>query len=216
MPPRSRTRRPGSSRPSASIPHEAKDFEPARDGARFEELARRPGVVAIGEIGLDFHYDHSPRDRSRSRSSSGCSTARARLGLPVLLHNRESGAEMLAAARAPRRARERRSLPLLHRGRGVRREGDRPRLRRVLLRDDHVPRRREHPRRRGGPAARGDARRDRHALSRAGAPPRQALRAGVRRRDGEEAGRGQGRAPRGRGRRDDRQLRPSLRPNVES
>ena len=44
-------------------PHEAKDFEPARDGARFEALARRPGVVAIGEIGLDFHYDHSPRPR---------------------------------------------------------------------------------------------------------------------------------------------------------
>ncbi len=42
------------------------------------------------------------RATSRSRSSSGCSTARARLGLPVLLHNRESGAEMLATADAPR------------------------------------------------------------------------------------------------------------------
>ena len=75
-------------------PHEAKDFEPARDGAALEALARRPGVVGIGEVGLDFHYDHSPRTKQIEVLEWMLDCAR-RLGLPVLLHNRESGAEML-------------------------------------------------------------------------------------------------------------------------
>src|SRR5215471_1106678 len=37
-------------------PHEAKDFEPERDGPRLERLAQQPRVAAIGEVGLDFHY----------------------------------------------------------------------------------------------------------------------------------------------------------------
>jgi TatD DNase family protein len=76
-------------------PHEARDFDPARDGPRLEALARRPGVVAIGEIGLDFHYDHSPREKQIEVLEWMLDCAR-RLGRPVLLHNRESGAEMLA------------------------------------------------------------------------------------------------------------------------
>jgi TatD DNase family protein len=85
-------------------PHEAKDFDPARHGERFEALARLPGVVAIGEIGLDFHYEHSPREKQLEVLEWMLDCA-ARLGLPVLLHNRESGAEMLAALerRGPRR-----------------------------------------------------------------------------------------------------------------
>lgn len=85
-------------------PHEAKDFDPVRDGARLEDLARRPGVAAIGEIGLDFHYDHSPREKQIEVLEWMLDCA-ARLGLPVLLHNRESGREMLAALerRGPRR-----------------------------------------------------------------------------------------------------------------
>ncbi len=77
-------------------PHEAKDFEPARDGAALEVLARRPGVVAIGEVGLDFYYDHTPRPKQIEVLEWMADCAR-RLNLPVLLHNRESGAEMLAA-----------------------------------------------------------------------------------------------------------------------
>jgi TatD DNase family protein len=76
-------------------PHEAKDFDPARDGELFERLARRSEVVAIGEIGLDFHYDHSPREKQVEVLEWMLDCAR-RLGLPVLLHNRESGAEMLS------------------------------------------------------------------------------------------------------------------------
>src|SRR5215471_20726973 len=74
-------------------PHEAKDFDPGRDGAAFEALARRPKVVAVGEIGLDFHYDHSPREKQIEVLEWMLDCAR-RLSLPVLLHNRESGAEM--------------------------------------------------------------------------------------------------------------------------
>ena len=76
-------------------PHEAKDFEPARHGAALEALAQRPGVVAIGEVGLDFHYDHSPREKQIEVLEWMADCAR-RLALPLLLHNRESGAEMLA------------------------------------------------------------------------------------------------------------------------
>jgi TatD DNase family protein len=76
-------------------PHEAKDFDPARDGAAFEALARRPGVAAIGEVGLDFHYDHSPRPKQIEVLEWMLDCAR-RLALPVILHNRESGSEMLA------------------------------------------------------------------------------------------------------------------------
>lgn len=75
-------------------PHEAKDFDPQRDGAALEALARRPGVAAIGEIGLDFHYDHSPRDRQIEVLEWMLDLAR-RLDLPAILHNRESGREML-------------------------------------------------------------------------------------------------------------------------
>jgi TatD DNase family protein len=76
-------------------PHEAKDFDPERDGPAFEELTKRPGVAAIGEVGLDFHYDHSPRPRQIAVLEWMMDLAR-RLGLPVILHNRESGIEMEA------------------------------------------------------------------------------------------------------------------------
>jgi TatD DNase family protein len=79
-------------------PHEAKDFDPGRDAAAFEALARRPGVVAIGEVGLDFHYDHSPREKQLEVLEWMLDCSR-RLGLPVLLHNRQSGAEMRAMLR---------------------------------------------------------------------------------------------------------------------
>jgi TatD DNase family protein len=79
-------------------PHEAKDFDPVRDGAAIEALARRPRVAAIGEIGLDFHYDLSPRVEQIEVLEWMLDLA-ARLGLPAVLHNRESGAEMLAQLR---------------------------------------------------------------------------------------------------------------------
>ncbi|HKA37549.1 MAG TPA: TatD family hydrolase [Thermoanaerobaculia bacterium] len=79
-------------------PHEAKSFDPGRDGPELEELARRPKVAAIGEVGLDFHYDHSPRDKQVEVLEWMLDLAR-RLDLPVLLHNRESGKELLEILR---------------------------------------------------------------------------------------------------------------------
>jgi len=86
-------------------PHEAKDFDAARDGARLEELARQRKVVAIGEVGLDFHYDHSPRPKQIEVLEWMLDLAE-RLSLPAILHNRESGKEMLEIlARLRRRER---------------------------------------------------------------------------------------------------------------
>ena len=76
-------------------PHEAKDFDPDRDGPGLEELARNARVAAIGEVGLDFHYDLSPRARQVETLEWMLDLAR-RLDLPVILHNRESAVEMLA------------------------------------------------------------------------------------------------------------------------
>ena len=77
-------------------PHEAKDFEPVRDGRALEEMARRPGVAAIGEVGLDFYYDHSPRGKQIEVLEWMLDLGK-RLDLPVILHNRDSGAEMFSA-----------------------------------------------------------------------------------------------------------------------
>jgi TatD DNase family protein len=86
-------------------PHEARDFEPGRDGETLERLAASPRVVAIGEVGLDFHYEHSPRQQQIAVLEWMLDLA-ARRGLPAILHNRESGAEILSIlARRPRRDR---------------------------------------------------------------------------------------------------------------
>ena len=76
-------------------PHEAKGFDAERDGPELEELARHPRVAAIGEVGLDFHYDHSPRDTQIAVLEWMLDLARRR-SLPAILHNRESGREMRA------------------------------------------------------------------------------------------------------------------------
>ena len=76
-------------------PHEAKDFEAERDGPALEALAKRSEVAAIGEVGLDFHYDLSPRSAQVEVLEWMLELAR-RLELPVILHNRQSGSEMLA------------------------------------------------------------------------------------------------------------------------
>ena len=76
-------------------PHEAKDFDRERDGAALEAMTLRPEVVAVGEVGLDFHYDLSPRDKQVEVLEWMLDLAWRR-ELPVILHNRESGPELLA------------------------------------------------------------------------------------------------------------------------
>lgn len=63
--------------------------------AGIEELARERKVVAIGEIGLDFHYDFSPRDRQREVLRAQIEMA-IRRDLPVVIHTRESLDETIA------------------------------------------------------------------------------------------------------------------------
>lgn len=75
-------------------PHEAKEFDEDRDLRLFEELCASEKVVAVGEIGLDYHYDHSPRDVQKRVVRAQLRFARGRK-LPVLLHNRLSEADLL-------------------------------------------------------------------------------------------------------------------------
>lgn len=69
-------------------PHEARLAE-ERHYEMISSLARNPRVVAIGEIGLDFHYDHSPRDEQRTVFLRQCELA-ATARLPIVIHCRAS------------------------------------------------------------------------------------------------------------------------------
>jgi TatD DNase family protein len=81
-------------------PHEAKDA-PADLPAAFDALRERYGarVVAVGETGLDYHYDHSPRDVQRAVFAAQLAYARKR-GLPLVFHQREAHDDFVAALRA--------------------------------------------------------------------------------------------------------------------
>jgi TatD DNase family protein len=69
-------------------PHDASSFDPARDPDRIRDLVRR-GAVAIGECGLDSHYDHSPRDLQRRAFAAQLALAKE-LNRPVIVHTREA------------------------------------------------------------------------------------------------------------------------------
>lgn len=69
-------------------PHNAKDFDEWSE-RRLIALSDDPRVVGVGEIGLDFHYDHSPRDRQREVFRAQLEFARM-VGLPVVVHLREA------------------------------------------------------------------------------------------------------------------------------
>jgi TatD DNase family protein len=69
-------------------PHDAAGFERARDvDAIRAEVSL--GAVAIGECGLDYHYDHSPRERQREAFGTQLALA-AELRRPVVVHTREA------------------------------------------------------------------------------------------------------------------------------
>ena len=78
-------------------PHDASTLTPETLAAQ-RELARTPGLVAIGEIGLDYYRDLSPRDVQREALIQQFALARE-LTLPVILHNRESHADMIRLLR---------------------------------------------------------------------------------------------------------------------
>ncbi len=73
-------------------PHEAKD-DPGLEAQSLIDLAAHPRVVGIGETGLDFHYDLSPRDVQARVFRAHIAAARE-TGLPLVVHSREADAEM--------------------------------------------------------------------------------------------------------------------------
>jgi TatD DNase family protein len=75
-------------------PHEAQ-ATPDAALEQLYELASHPKVVGIGETGLDFHYDHSPRGRQAEMFRAQCRLARF-AGLPLVVHSREADAETAA------------------------------------------------------------------------------------------------------------------------
>jgi TatD DNase family protein len=72
-------------------PHDAKLAGPAL-WDEIRGLAREGRLCAVGEVGLDFHYDHSPRDVQRAVFREQVRLARD-LGLPLIVHTREADAE---------------------------------------------------------------------------------------------------------------------------
>jgi len=78
-------------------PHDAKDVE-ANTLGELAKLAARPAVVGIGEIGLDYYRDLSPRGVQRRVFADQLALARS-LDLPICLHNRDSTDELLAVLR---------------------------------------------------------------------------------------------------------------------
>lgn len=83
-------------------PHDAKTTSP-EVLARIEQYAAHPRVVAIGETGLDYYYDNSPREDQRRSLGEHADLAR-KLGMPLVLHIREAHDEAMEilAAHPPR------------------------------------------------------------------------------------------------------------------
>jgi TatD DNase family protein len=78
-------------------PHETKDW--TNDNLKvIEELAQHPKVVAIGEIGLDYYYDFSPKEKQIEAFRAQIELA-LKLDLPVVVHNRESDEDIMQIVR---------------------------------------------------------------------------------------------------------------------
>jgi len=69
-------------------PHEARHFTDS-SGETIRKLARHPKVVAVGEIGLDYYYDHSPREAQQQVLIQQMELARE-LRKPIIIHCRDA------------------------------------------------------------------------------------------------------------------------------
>ncbi len=76
-------------------PHQASRYGPETD-LELRRLAADGEIAAVGEIGLDFHYDFAPRDVQAAALEGQLACARE-IGLPAIIHSRLSGPEVLAA-----------------------------------------------------------------------------------------------------------------------
>ncbi len=75
-------------------PHQVAE-EGVAPAARLVELAGDPLVVGIGETGLDYYYDHSPRDDQRASFRAHIAAAR-QTGLPLIVHARDADEDTAA------------------------------------------------------------------------------------------------------------------------
>jgi TatD DNase family protein len=73
-------------------PHDAKLYDDAAEDHLIELVKSSKKVIAWGEIGLDFHYDHSPRDVQKEVFRRQIRTAKE-LDLPIIIHSREANDE---------------------------------------------------------------------------------------------------------------------------
>ena len=78
-------------------PHEARRWSPAL-AAWLATAARDERVVALGEMGLDYHYDHSPRDRQATAFEAQLELARE-AGKPAVVHARDADADVIGILR---------------------------------------------------------------------------------------------------------------------
>ena len=78
-------------------PHNAKEWGPEQE-AEFRRLVAHDLTCAVGEMGLDYHYDHSPRDVQRDRFATHLALAHEFL-LPAVVHLREAHEDGLAILR---------------------------------------------------------------------------------------------------------------------
>ncbi len=74
-------------------PHDAKSWT-AEHYARLKELAKHPKVVAIGEMGLDYHYDFSPREVQAQVFRAQINLAQE-LNLPIIIHDRDAHEDVM-------------------------------------------------------------------------------------------------------------------------
>jgi TatD DNase family protein len=79
-------------------PHDAKEAREA-DYQQLADWCKLPKVVAVGEIGLDYHYDLSPREVQRQVFVRQLDLAR-QMNMPVIIHNREAHADSLSIVKA--------------------------------------------------------------------------------------------------------------------
>lgn len=78
-------------------PHEARSWS-ADVRERLREMLAGSEMVAVGETGLDYHYDHSPREEQRQAFAAQLALA-MELGKPVVVHARDADADMAAMLR---------------------------------------------------------------------------------------------------------------------
>jgi TatD DNase family protein len=79
-------------------PHDAKHFDGAAEQRLIDLAKQSTRVVAWGEIGLDYHYDHSPRDVQREVFRQQLRIGRS-LNLPVVIHSREADDDTISILR---------------------------------------------------------------------------------------------------------------------